>query len=48
MRVDGEKCHLMFFSNVLFKSNKITIKINNKLIHESLEEKLLGVICYIR
>ena len=42
MKVNGEKCHLMFFSNV--QSTSITIKINNELIHESPEEKLLSVI----
>ena len=42
MKVNGEKCHRIFFSNV--QSTSITIKINNELIHDSPEEKLLGVI----
>ena len=42
MKVNAEKCHLMFFSNT--KSTNIEIKINNEVIHESPEEKLLGII----
>ena len=42
MKVNAEKCHLMFFSNT--KSTNIEIKINNEMIHESPEEKLLGII----
>ena len=42
LKVNGEKCHLMFFSNV--QNTSVTIKINNELIHENREEKLLGVI----
>ena len=42
MKVNVEKCHLMFFSNT--KSTNIEIKINNEVIHESPEEKLLGII----
>ena len=42
MKVNAEKCHLMFFSNS--KSTNIEIKINNEVIHESPEEKLLGII----
>ena len=42
MKVNGEKCHLMFFSNV--KSTNIEININNEVIQESSEERLLGVI----
>ena len=38
MKVNAEKCHLMFFSNT--KSTNIEIKINNEVIHESPEEKL--------
>ena len=41
-KVIGEKCYLMFLSNV--RSTSITIKMSNILIHESPEEKLLGVI----
>ena len=41
MKVNGEKCHLMYFSNV--KSTSSLIQVNNELIHESPEEKLLGV-----
>ena len=40
MKVNKEKCHLMFFSNL--KNTNITIKINNELIHESSEEKLVS------
>ena len=36
MKVNGEKCHLMFFRNV--KGTNIKIKIDNELIHESSEE----------
>ena len=42
MTVNAEKCHLMFFKNT--KSTKIEIKINNEVIHESPEKKLLGII----
>ena len=42
MKVNAEKCHLMFFSNT--KSTSIEIKINNEVSHESPEEKLLGII----
>ena len=42
MKVSGDKCHLMFFSNV--KNISITQKIDNELILESPEEYLLGVI----
>ena len=39
MKVNAEKCHLMFFSNT--KSTNIEIKINNEVIHESPEENYL-------
>ena len=42
MKVNAEKCHLMFFSNT--KSTNIEIKSNNEVIHESPEERLLGII----
>ena len=42
MKVNGEKCPPMFFSNV--KSTNIEININNEVIQESSEERLLGVI----
>ena len=38
MKVNGEKCHLMFCINV--KNTNIKIKIDNGLIQESSEEKL--------
>ena len=44
MKVSGEKCRLMFFSNV--QNTSITIKISNESIHESREEKLTS--CYIK
>ena len=44
MKVSGDKCHLMFFSNV--KNISITQKIDNELIIESPEEYLLGVILH--
>ena len=40
MKVIGENCHLMYFSNV--QSTSIAIQINNEIIHESPEENLLG------
>ena len=40
MKFNGEKCHVMYFSNVQSTSFAIQIK---KLLHESPEEKLLGV-----
>ena len=42
MKANAEKCHLMLFSNK--KSTNIEIKINNEVINESPEEKLLGII----
>ena len=42
MKVNAEKYHLIFFSNT--KSTNIEIKINNEVIHESPEEKLLDII----
>ena len=42
MKVNAEKCHLMFFSNT--KSTSIEIKINNEISHESPEEKLLCIL----
>ena len=42
MKVDAEKCRLMFFSNK--KSTIIEIENNNEAIHDSPEEMLLGVI----
>ena len=47
MKVNAEKCYLIFFSNV--KSANIEIKINNEVIHDIPEEKLLGVtnICIV-
>ena len=41
MKFNAEKCHLSF-SNT--KSTNIEIEINNEVIHESPEEKLLGVV----
>ena len=42
MKINGEKCPLIFFSNM--KNTDITINIDNELIHESSEETLLCVI----
>ena len=42
MKVNAEKCHLMFFSNI--KSTNIAMKIDNESIHKSSKENLLGVI----
>ena len=42
MKVNAEKCHLMFLS--ITKSTKIKIKIRNEVIHEGPEEKFLGAI----
>ena len=41
IQVNAEKCYLMFFSNT--KSTSIEIKINNAVIHESLEEKWFSI-----
>ena len=41
MKLNGDKCHLMIFGE---KSNDLSIKIGNKTIIESIEERLLGVI----
>ena len=41
MKVNEEKCHPMFFSNV--KSTIIKINISNELIHENSKQKLLAV-----
>ena len=41
MKVNQEKCHLLFFSNL--RNTNITIKIDNGLIHESSEENV-GII----
>ena len=38
----GDKCYLIYFSTV--KSTKISIKINNELIHGCPEENLLGIV----
>ena len=38
MTINGEKCHLLLFSNM--KNTNITIKIDNELTHES-SSKLL-------
>ena len=49
MKINKEKCHLLYFSNV--KSSNIAIKTSNKLIHETSEEKLQeskpNAACYI-
>ena len=41
LKVNAEKCHLMYFSNV--QSTSIAMQINNEVIQEIPEEKLLGV-----
>ena len=40
MKLDGDKCHFMTFGD---QSNDLAIQIDNNLINESSEEKLLGV-----
>ena len=40
MKLNGDKCHFMTFGD---QSNDLAIQINNNLINESSEEKLLGV-----
>ena len=42
MKLNGDKCHLMFFSSV--KNTNLSIRIDNEVIAESSEEKLLGLI----
>ena len=40
IKVNGEKCHLMFFSNV--QNTSITIKCNNELIRVQKKSRLHG------
>ena len=42
MKSNGDKCHLMFFSNI--KNTNLSIRIDNEVIAESSEEMLLGII----
>ena len=42
MKVNAEKCHVMFFRNT--KSTSIERRIDTEVVHESTEEKLLGII----
>ena len=41
MKLNGDKCHLMFFSSI--KNTSLSIRIDNEVIAESSEEKLLGI-----
>lgn len=41
MKLNGDKCHLMMFSK---QNNISSIKIDNNIITESREEKVLGII----
>ena len=41
-KLNRDKCHLMFFSSI--KNINLSIKIDNEVIAESSEEKLLGII----